>query len=147
MFRSAALGDDFRIFGATGSWRGPHSLLWPRRLHLRSQQASSFSGQRPSAREHERWRQIAPDDPPLHGAEVPVQELHEIELPHLPVLQLQTMEILILGEDAGFAEKTPELTQEGAPLPGGHKTQGQRGDYRVDTFVPATVYLLLEHLF
>lgn len=69
-----------------------------------------------------------------------------MELPNLPVLHLQTVEILILGEDACFAEKTPELTQKGSPLPVGHKPQGQRGDYRVDTLVPPTVYFLLERL-
>ena len=51
-----------------------------------------------------------------------------------------------MSEYARFAEKTPEFIQEGMPLPLGHKTQGQRGDYRVDTLVPATVYLLLQHL-
>ncbi len=75
-----------------------------------------------------------------------MQEGREVELPQLPVLQAQAVEILILGEDACFAEKSPELTEEGAPLPGGHKTQGQRGDDRINTLVPATVYLLEEHL-
>ena len=76
--------------------------------------------QRPSAREDERWRQVAPDGSPLHRAEVPVQELPKIEPPYLPVLQFQAVEILILGEDARFAEETPDLTQEGVPLPIGH---------------------------
>ena len=69
-----------------------------------------------------------------------------MELSNLSVLHLQTVEILILGEDACFAEETPELAQEGSPLPVGHKPQGQRGDYRVDTLVPTIVYFPLERL-
>jgi len=54
-----------------------------------------------------------------------VQDLGEIEPPHLPVLQLQAVKVLVLGEDSCVAKKTSKRTQEGAPLPIGHKTQGQ----------------------
>ena len=69
-----------------------------------------------------------------------------MELPDPPVLHLQTVKVLILGEDACFAEKARELTQKGSPLPVGHKPQSQRGDYRVDTVVPPTVYFLLKRI-
>jgi len=69
-----------------------------------------------------------------------------MELPDPPVLHLQTVEVLILAEDARFAEKTRDLTQKGSPLAVGHKPQSQRGDYRVDTVVPPAVYFLLKRI-
>ena len=47
--------------------------------------------------------------------------MREAKFLNLAVLNLQAMEVLILGVDARVVKKTPELRQKGVPWLLGHK--------------------------
>src|SRR5260370_40340312 len=70
-----------------------------------------------SAAKHEGGRQIAPDNPALHGTKIELEQSRNIELVQLWVSQLQAMQILILRENAVFLQATADFGQKRVPLP------------------------------